>query len=209
MRTTIICGALLALTVTTAGAADFARLYDGRRRWCAWMSRISQCNGHRAATRRSRMVRPLSIFKALRHDHITGLHCCARILHWIPNFVTTAPRKGMRKTEKTMLRDCRFCGAVGLTMCVCLVGGEVARSIKEREPEEAKVRLYVTYRGGGDQPHSHDEPTPPTPNGAVLIRASSTAFMGVQNSWAVIPSSIAPPPPTLLWWAPPWPRSSS
>ena len=100
-----------------------------------------------------------------------------------------------------MLRDCRICGPVGLAVCVCAVGGEAARSMKEPEAE-AKVTLFIALRVGNAQPNSHDEPTAPTPNGAVLIRASSTASIGPQQGdWAIFPSSIASSP-ALQWRAP-------
>jgi hypothetical protein len=100
-----------------------------------------------------------------------------------------------------MLRDCRICGPVGLTVCVCAIGGEAARSMVE----PVEVKLFTTYKSGDDQAHTHDEPTAPPPTAAVIIRASSTATIGLpQLDWAVIPSSIAPPP-LLFWRTPPWP----
>jgi len=104
-----------------------------------------------------------------------------------------------------MLRDCRICGPLGLALCACVVGGEVARSMKEAEPEP-KVTLFMALKAGSDQPHTHGDPEAPPPTGAVLIRASSTASMGLQQGeWAAIPSSIAPPLDLRFWRAPPWP----
>lgn len=103
-----------------------------------------------------------------------------------------------------MLRDCHKCGALGLAMCACVVGGEFARSMKEAE-REAKVTLFTALKAGSDQPHTHDDPEAPPPRGAVLIRASSTASMGLQQGeWAAIPSSIVPPLDLRFWRAPPW-----
>ena len=100
-----------------------------------------------------------------------------------------------------MLRDCRICGPIGLAVCVCAVGVETARSMKEPEAV-AKVTHFVAYKSGNDQPHTHDEPTAPTRYGAVLIRASSTASIGPQQGdWAIFPSSIASSP-ALQWRAP-------
>jgi len=78
--------------------------------------------------------------------------------------------------------------------------------MKEEPEAEAKVTLFMALRAGTISPHSHDEPTAPTPNGAVIIRASSTASIGPQQGdWARFSRRRSLRRRSLQWRAPQWP----
>jgi hypothetical protein len=77
-----------------------------------------------------------------------------------------------------MLRDCKRCGAIGLAVCACVVGGETVQAMAA-EP----VNLGGFAIKMDDQPHAHIETDVALQVGLRGIRPGYTAAVNFTHFW--------------------------
>lgn len=98
-----------------------------------------------------------------------------------------------------MLRDCKKCGAVGLAVCACVVGQEIAGEVKA-EPVEPSRPTSIVFKMD-DQAHIENEINAPrTARLRILAASTATAATMQLFEWNPIPPSVASSPQKIFFW---------
>jgi hypothetical protein len=105
-----------------------------------------------------------------------------------------------RKEYIAVLRDCKKCGAIGLAVCACVVGQEIAGEVKaeKAEPVEPSRPTFIVFKMD-DQAHIENEiNAPPTARLPIRPAWTTTAVTMQMFEWNPIPPSVASAPSQIL-----------
>lgn len=94
-----------------------------------------------------------------------------------------------------MLRDCKYCGTIGLALCACVIGEDVARSMTA-EPSKPG---FIAFRAD-DPAHTESDINAPQPARLPPAAWTASSTMMQLSSWNPVPPSVASSPPNILYW---------